>query len=44
MNLSVAIMGCPGMFSEHLVPPRGVQPWLELLMQISWMHIGCAAS
>ena len=23
------------MFSEHLVPPRGVEPWLELLMQIT---------
>ena len=39
-----AIMGCPGMFSEHLMPPRGVEPWLELLMQISWLRIECAAS
>ena len=39
-----AIIGCPGMFSEHLMPPRGVEPWLELLMQISWLHIECAAS
>ena len=30
------------MFSEHLMPPRGVEPWLELLMQISWLHIECA--
>ena len=28
------IIGCPGMFSEHLMPPRGVEHWLELLMQI----------
>ena len=39
-----AIIGCPEMFSEHLMPPRGVEHWLELLMQISWMHIECAAS
>ena len=33
------------MFSEHLMPPRGVEPWLELLnMQISWLHIQCAAN
>ena len=23
------------MFSEHLMPSRGVKPWLELLMQIA---------
>ena len=34
-----AIIGCPGVFSEHLMPPRGVKPWLELLMQISCLHI-----
>ena len=28
------IIGCPRMFSEHLMPPRGVEHWLELLMQI----------
>ena len=33
INISVAIIGCPGMFSEHLMPSRGVKPWLELLMQ-----------
>ena len=42
-ELFVAI-GCPEMFSKHLMPPRVVKPWLELLMQISWLHIECAAS
>ena len=38
-NLFVAIIGCPGVFSERLMPPRGVKPWLELLIEISWLHI-----
>ena len=29
---------------EFSVPPRGVKPWLELLMQISWLHVERAAS
>ena len=36
-----AIIGCPGMFSEHLMPPRGVEPWLELLMQIDVQPVIC---
>ena len=26
INFFEAIIGCPGMFSEHLMPPRGVEP------------------
>ena len=29
---------------EFSVPPRGVKPWLELLMQISRLHVERAAS
>ena len=45
LTFFVGIIGCPGMFSEHLMPPRGIKPWLELLnMHISWLHIECAAN
>ena len=29
---------------EFSVPPRGVKPWFELLMQINWLHVKRAAS
>ena len=37
-NIFAAIIGCPGVFSERHMPPRGVKPWLELLIEISWLQ------
>ena len=35
----VVIIGWPGVFSEHLMPPTDFKPCLELFMQIGWLHI-----
>ena len=39
INLIVAIISCPGVFSEQFMPPRGAKPQLESLMQISWLNV-----